>query len=180
VSQADTLPSELEVDEREVYEEFVRRGWCDGLPFVPPTPERVRAMVAAGRMDPARSFGLMPPLWRECTVEKIAANTVMAGCLPEYFPVVLAAVFVLGVGIASYWRQSRMATLLMFLPAAVTFAALVAARHNLCGLDRVRRVPSMPVVRTRDGVVRIRQQVDLPEQHFIPAFARLLPGLISL
>jgi hypothetical protein len=92
VSQADTLPSELEVDEREVYEEFVRRGWCDGLPFVPPTPERVRAMVAAGRMDPARSFGLMPPLWRECTVEKIAANTVMAGCLPEYFPVVLAAV----------------------------------------------------------------------------------------
>src|SRR5499426_929331 len=49
-------------------------------------------MVAAGTMDPARSFGLMPPLWRECTVEKIAVNAVMAGCLPEYFPVVLAAV----------------------------------------------------------------------------------------
>jgi hypothetical protein len=92
VSQTDTLPRELEVDEDAVYDEFVRRGWCDGLPFVSPTPERVGAMVAAGTMDPARSFGLMPPLWRECTVEKIAVNAVMAGCLPEYFPVVLAAV----------------------------------------------------------------------------------------
>ena len=92
MSQTDTLPRELEVDEEAVYDEFVRRGWCDGLPFVPPTPARVRAMVAAGTMDPARSFGLMPPLWRECTVEKIAVNAVMAGCLPEYFPVVLAAV----------------------------------------------------------------------------------------
>jgi hypothetical protein len=92
VSQTDTLPRELEVDEDAVYDEFVRRGWCDGLPFVSPTPERVGAMVATGTMDPARSFGLMPPLWRECTVEKIAVNAVMAGCLPEYFPVVLAAV----------------------------------------------------------------------------------------
>jgi hypothetical protein len=92
VSQTDTLPRELEVDEDAVYDEFVRRGWCDGLPFVSPTPERVGAMVATGAMDPARSFGLMPPLWRECTVEKIAVNAVMAGCLPEYFPVVLAAV----------------------------------------------------------------------------------------
>ena len=92
MSQTDTLPRELEVDEDAVYDEFVRRGWCDGLPFVAPTPERVRAMVAAGAMDPARSFGLMPPLWRECTVEKIAVNAVMAGCLPAYFPVVLAAV----------------------------------------------------------------------------------------
>ncbi len=92
MSQTDTLPRELEVDEDAVYDEFVRRGWCDGLPFVSPTPERVGAMVATGAMDPARSFGLMPPLWRECTVEKIAVNAVMAGCLPEYFPVVLAAV----------------------------------------------------------------------------------------
>lgn len=92
MSHTDTLPRELEVDQDAVYDEFVRRGWCDGLPFVPPTPERVRAMVAAGTMEPARSFGFMPPLWRDCTVEKIAVNAVMAGCLPEYFPVVLAAV----------------------------------------------------------------------------------------
>jgi hypothetical protein len=92
VSQTDTLPREIDVDEAQVYDEFVRRGWCDGLPVVPPTPERVREMVAAGGMDPARSFGAMPPLWRECTVEKVAVNAVMAGCLPEYFPVVLAGV----------------------------------------------------------------------------------------
>ena len=92
MSQTDTLPREIDVDEAQVYDEFVRRGWCDGLPVVPPTPERVREMVAAGGMDPARSFGAMPPLWRECTVEKVAVNAVMAGCLPEYFPVVLAGV----------------------------------------------------------------------------------------
>ena len=92
MSQTDTLPREIDVDEAQVYDEFVRRGWCDGLPVVPPTPERVRDMVAAGGMDPTRSFGALPPLWRECTVEKVAVNAVMAGCLPEYFPVVLAGV----------------------------------------------------------------------------------------
>jgi hypothetical protein len=96
VSQkADTVeaaPRELLLLEDEVFEEFVRRGWCDGLPIVPPTPERVEAMIRAGGVEPARSFGLMPPLWRDCTVEKIAVNAVMAGCLPVYFPVLLAAV----------------------------------------------------------------------------------------
>ncbi len=91
MSQVGTVPRELELSEAEVYDEFIRRGWCDGLPIVPPTPERVGGMVAAAGADPARSLGLMPPLWRECTVEKIAVNAVMAGCLPEYFPVVLAA-----------------------------------------------------------------------------------------
>ena len=91
MSQTEATPRELELDEAAVYDEFVRRGWCDGLPIVPPTPERVQAMLATVSADPARPLGLMPPLWRECTVEKIAVNTVMAGCLPEYFPVVLAA-----------------------------------------------------------------------------------------
>ncbi len=91
MSQAEAAPRELELDEADVYDEFVRRGWCDGLPIVPPTPERVQAMLATVSADPARSLGLMPPLWRECTAEKIAVNAVMAGCLPEYFPVVLAA-----------------------------------------------------------------------------------------
>ena len=88
----EAAPRELELAEEEVFEEFVRRGWCDGLPIVPPTPERVAAMVTAGGLDPARSFGVMPPLWRECTVEKIAVNAVMAGCVPPHFPVLLAAV----------------------------------------------------------------------------------------
>ncbi len=70
--------------------EFSAREWCDGLPFVPPTPERVAAMLA-GR-DGAKSLGAMPPLWRQATVEKLAVNAVMAGCEPAAFPIVLAAV----------------------------------------------------------------------------------------
>jgi hypothetical protein len=92
VSQVEAVPRELELPEAEVYDEFVRRGWCDGLPIVPPTPERVEAMLAAAAAAPARFLGLMPPLWRECTVEKVGVNAVMAGCRPEYFPVILTAV----------------------------------------------------------------------------------------
>jgi hypothetical protein len=88
-----TLAAEtLEVPEDAVYAEFVRRGWCDGLPVVPPTPERVRAMLAGAGADPAESLGLMPPLWRECTLEKLAINAVMAGGEPGDFPVVVTAV----------------------------------------------------------------------------------------
>ena len=73
-----------------VLEAFVEREWCDGLPVVPPTEERARAML--GGADPGRSLGAMPPLWREATLEKLAINAVMAGCRPDYFPVIVAAV----------------------------------------------------------------------------------------
>jgi len=73
-----------------VLEAFVAREWCDGLPIVPPTEERVRAML--GGADPRRSLGPMPPLWREATLEKLAINAVMAGCRPDYFQVIVAAV----------------------------------------------------------------------------------------
>lgn len=87
---SDALVRELTLPEEEVYAEFVRREWCDGLPIVSPTPERVRAML--GGADPAESLGLMPPLWRECTLEKLAVNAVMAGCEPACFPAIVAAV----------------------------------------------------------------------------------------
>src|SRR5881296_1364590 len=69
---------------------FCEREWCDGLPIVPPTEERVRAMLGEAPAD--RSLGAMPPLWRQATLEKLAVNAVMAGCEPAYFPVVVAAV----------------------------------------------------------------------------------------
>ena len=71
---------------------FCEREWSDGLPIVPPTEERVRGMLAAIDRDPVESLGEMPPVWRRATVEKLAINAVMAGCLPEYFPVIVAAV----------------------------------------------------------------------------------------
>jgi hypothetical protein len=71
---------------------FEARGWTDGLPVVPPTLARVEAMGAATARAPSDVLGEVEPLRGEATVEKIAANAVMAGCRPEHFPVVLAAV----------------------------------------------------------------------------------------
>ena len=71
-------------------EDMWERRWTDGLPVVPPTRDRVDAMLA-GR-DPGLSLGLVPPALGEATLERVAACAVLAGCRPEYFPVVLAAV----------------------------------------------------------------------------------------
>jgi hypothetical protein len=59
---------------------------------VPPTPERVLRMLGATTRDPGEVLGLMPPDLGECSVEKVALNAVLAGCRPEYLPVVLTAV----------------------------------------------------------------------------------------
>jgi hypothetical protein len=67
------------------------RGWSDGLPLVPPTPERILRMLTGTTRNPQEVIGLVPPNLAECTVEKVAINAVMAGCRPEYIPVVLAA-----------------------------------------------------------------------------------------
>ena len=67
-------------------------GWTDGLPIVPPTAERVRAFVDASGRSALEVVGEIPPRGGRATVEKLAANAVMAGCLPEYFPVVIAAI----------------------------------------------------------------------------------------
>ncbi|HXM56171.1 MAG TPA: hypothetical protein VOB72_12335 [Candidatus Dormibacteraeota bacterium] len=72
-------------------DEMERRGWGDGLPLVPPTPDRVAACVAASGRPAAEVVAALPPTWAEATVEKVAVNAVMAGCRPEHLPVVLAA-----------------------------------------------------------------------------------------
>ncbi|HEB91462.1 MAG TPA: thioredoxin [Deltaproteobacteria bacterium] len=68
------------------------RGWSDGLPVVPPTEERVIAMLEGTDRPPDEIVAVVPPDLVPCTVEKVAINAVMAGCRPEYLPVVLAAV----------------------------------------------------------------------------------------
>ena len=82
---------ELGADE-DVEEAMFERGWSDGLPLVPPTEERVLRMLDGTARDPQEVIGLVPPALAAATVEKIAINAVMAGCKPEYLPVVLAAV----------------------------------------------------------------------------------------
>ncbi len=67
------------------------RGWSDGLPVVPPTEARVLRMLTGTSRAPDEIVAVVPPDLVECTVEKVAVNAVMAGCRPEYLPVVLAA-----------------------------------------------------------------------------------------
>ena len=68
------------------------RGWSDGLPVVPPTEERILRMLSGTTRSPDEVVGIVPPNYNTCTVEKVAINAVLAGCKPEYLPVVLAAV----------------------------------------------------------------------------------------
>ena len=91
---ADLTSDKLEVDANfeAVQELYLERGWTDGLPIVPPTIERVEAMLASTPRDPQEIIGEIPPNWGSATVEKLAINAVMAGCKPKYLPVVIAAV----------------------------------------------------------------------------------------
>ncbi len=68
------------------------RGWTDGLPVVPPTETRVYRMLQGTTRASNEVLGAMPPSLAPCTIEKVAINAVMAGCKPEYLPVVIAAV----------------------------------------------------------------------------------------
>ena len=78
-------------DEPSAVEMLHDLGCTDGLPVIIPTPERVDRMALASGIDPVLSLGLMGPLPGECTVEKLAACAVMAGCLPDHMPIVVAA-----------------------------------------------------------------------------------------
>ncbi len=73
------------------FEFMFDQGFSDGLPLVPPTPERVLKMLAGTRRDARDVIATVPPNMGEATVEKVAINAVMAGCLPEYLPVVITA-----------------------------------------------------------------------------------------
>ena len=68
------------------------RGWSDGLPVIPPTEARVLRMLEGTGRAPDEVVAIVPPDLTEATVEQLAVNAVMAGCKPEYFPVVLTAV----------------------------------------------------------------------------------------
>jgi hypothetical protein len=83
---------ELPNDVFAVSEYFYRRGCTDGLPVVPPTPEAVDRMLAWTDRPRDEVVARLAPRWGLATVEKIAVNAVMAGCRPEYLPVLIAAV----------------------------------------------------------------------------------------
>ncbi len=94
-------------DYEQAVELFYERGWTDGLPIVLPTRKLVDAIIAASGRDRDESLGPIPPKGGEATVEKLAVNAVMGGCLPAHFPIVLAA-----------------------------FEAMMAPEHNLNGVQQ--------------------------------------------
>jgi hypothetical protein len=82
-----------EAEDLEAAVEFCfQQRWTDGLPVVPPTRGAIERILAYLRRDPAEVVGIVPPRNGIATIEKIAINCAMAGCKPEYVPLVIAAV----------------------------------------------------------------------------------------
>ena len=79
-------------DEASALEQLHQHGSTDGLPVVIPTPERVSRMVLASGQEADMVLGTMGPGHGIATVEKVATAAVMAGCVPDYMPIVIAAV----------------------------------------------------------------------------------------
>ncbi len=75
----------------EAIERCYELGWTDGLPVVPPTEARVAEFIERTGKPSGEVIGELPERRREITVGKVAANAVMAGCIPEYMPVVMTA-----------------------------------------------------------------------------------------
>lgn len=86
----------VEIDAADEWDElqqaFVARGWGDGLPMVPPTPQRVAAMLRYTDLAPDHVVAALAPRMGAATVETIAVNAVLAGCAPRHLPILIAAV----------------------------------------------------------------------------------------
>jgi hypothetical protein len=77
---------------RDVNRLFLEEGWSLGLPIIPPTAEAVKAMLEGTFHEPDEVVWVVPPRMGVLTVELVAVHAVMAGCKPEYLPVILAAI----------------------------------------------------------------------------------------
>src|SRR5476651_1173992 len=83
---------EVPYDFQAVFTDMYRRGFTDGLPVIPPTEASVKELLDYTSLPPDEILGIIPPDDEPLTAAQAAINSVMAGCLPEYFPVVVAAV----------------------------------------------------------------------------------------
>jgi hypothetical protein len=153
----------LTLEEQDVQEEFFARGWTDGLPVVPPTPERVGAMLAvAGADDPDVLIGYLPARGRGVTLEKAATNAVMAGCRPEYFPVVVAALeamFDPAFNLHTVLTSTGGAAICTVVSGPIARDIGMNARHNVLGpgnranatIGRTLRLTAMNVLGSKPG-----------------------------
>src|SRR5436309_9272521 len=94
---AELMSQRYEVkDMAEAIELYYTKGWTDGLPVVPPTENSIWGMLESAGLEPEAEITFIENRQVSVTAEKVAINTVMAGCKPEYMPVVVAAVEALG------------------------------------------------------------------------------------
>lgn len=87
---AETPTAPEDPDQLQVW--ILERGWGDGLPVLPPTPERVRTLLAGTRRDPNEVVAVLPPRLGEATIRALAINAALAGALPHHLPVIIAAI----------------------------------------------------------------------------------------
>ncbi len=83
---------EVPADPGLMFQYFINRGWSDGLPVLAPTQAAVNQMIGGSGWERDAVLGVIPPLNGIATVERVAVNAVMAGCLPDYLPLLIAAV----------------------------------------------------------------------------------------
>lgn len=86
----------------EVNEFYHARGWTDGLPIIPPTEDYIQAMIEAAALDPGHEIAFIKERRVSLKAEKVAINAVMAGCKPEYMPVIIATLEAIGDPLFSY------------------------------------------------------------------------------
>lgn len=156
---ADTLT----LDADALQEEFSARGWTDGLPVVAPTPERVQAMLdVVAADDPDLLIGYLAVRGRGVTLEKAAINAVMAGCRPEYFPVVVAALeamFDPAFNLHTVLSSTGGAALCAIVSGPIAAEIGMNARHNALGqgnranatIGRALRLVATNVLGSRPG-----------------------------
>ena len=112
------------------------KGWTDGLPVIPPTPDRVHAMLEAVGLDPQHQVTYIAHRAVAITAEKVAINAVLAGCTPEYMPVVLAAIEGIGDPAWSYHGPGTStggAAVLILVNGPITQALDINSGDNLFG-----------------------------------------------
>src|SRR5438128_7064387 len=123
-------------DPGEAIEVCFAKGWSDGLPVVPATPDRVEAMLLAAGLDPAHQVAHIADRAVSVTAEKVAINAVMAGCRPEYMPVVVGAIEAIGDARWSYHgpgTSTAGAGVLIVVNGPIAHALDINAGDNLFG-----------------------------------------------
>src|SRR6266568_452858 len=137
----DDTPLADPAEVRRAMEYYEGRGWTDGLPVIPVTESYLAEFLAQTDRDPADVVFAMPHLNRRCTVRLAAINAGLAGCRPEYFPVVLAAWDSLaaeGYPARGIWQSTTGTAPLLIVNGPVRQAIGLNSKGNVSGRNRWR------------------------------------------